>query len=148
MNNNTFLYRVGLNPENFINQDIEPIKTDEGLLYLVEERKDIRICPYCDNSLKNEIKKYYYTNINVSSNSNMKEILQIKRVQYICKNCNKTFTNGLKGINGHNTISEFPHPYRLTRPSEQIQNSPSNLQAHSTSSGTQMFRLSCPLADS
>ena len=23
MNNNTFLYRVGLNPENFINQDIE-----------------------------------------------------------------------------------------------------------------------------
>ena len=107
MNNNTFLYRIGLNPENFLNQDIEPIKTDEGLLYLVEERKDIRICPYCNNNLKNEIKKYYYTNINVSSNSNMKEILQIKRVQYICKNCNKTFTNGLKGINGHNTISEF-----------------------------------------
>jgi len=107
MNNNTFLYRIGLNPENFLNQDIEPIKTDEGLLYLVEERKDIRICPYCNNNLKNEIKKYYYTNINVSSNSNMKEILQIKRVQYICKNCNKTFTNGLKGVESHNTISEF-----------------------------------------
>ena len=39
MNNNTFLYRVGLNPENFINKDIEPINTDDGLLYLVEERK-------------------------------------------------------------------------------------------------------------
>ena len=41
MNNNTFLYRVGLNPENFINQDIDPITIDGGLLYLVEERKDI-----------------------------------------------------------------------------------------------------------
>ena len=107
MNNNTFLYRVGLNPENFINKDIEPIKTDEGLLYLVEERKDIRICPYCNDKVKNEIKRYYYTNINISSNSNMKEIIQIKRVQFICKNCNKTFTNELKGIESHNTISEF-----------------------------------------
>ena len=51
MNNNTFLYRVGLNPENFINNDIEPITIDGGLLYLVEERKDIRICPYCNNVL-------------------------------------------------------------------------------------------------
>lgn len=43
MNNNTFLYRVGLNPENFINNDIGAITIDGGLLYLVEERKDIRI---------------------------------------------------------------------------------------------------------
>lgn len=107
MNNNTFLYRVGLNPENFINQDIEPIKTDGGLLYLIEERKDIRICPYCNNSFKNEIKKYYYIYINVSDNSNMKEIIQIKRIQFICKKCNKTFTNELKGIERNNTISEF-----------------------------------------
>ena len=41
MNNNTFLYRVGLNPKNFIDQDIEPIKTDDGLLYLIEERKEL-----------------------------------------------------------------------------------------------------------
>ena len=43
MNNNTFLYRVGLNPENFINNDIGAITIDGGLLYLVKERKDIRI---------------------------------------------------------------------------------------------------------
>ena len=89
MNNNTFLYRVGLNPKNFIDQDIEPIKTDDGLLYLIEERKDIRICPYCNNKIKNEIKKYYYMYINVSDNSNKKEIIQIKRVQFICKKCKK-----------------------------------------------------------
>ena len=76
MNNNTFLYRVGLNPENFINNDIEPINIDGGLLYLVEERKDIRICPYCNNKFKNEIKKYYCIYINVSDNSNKKEIIQ------------------------------------------------------------------------
>ena len=93
MNNNTFLYRVGLNPKNFINQDTEPIKTDDGLLYLIEERKDIRICPYCNNINKNEIKKYYNKIINVSTNTNMKETIQIKRVQFICKNCKKTFTN-------------------------------------------------------
>ena len=107
MNNNTFLYRVGLNPKNFIDQDIEPIKTDDGLLYLIEERKDIRICPYCNNINKNEIKKYYNKIINVSTNTNMKETIQIKRVQFICKNCKKTFTNELEGIENHNTISEF-----------------------------------------
>ena len=55
MNNNTFLYRVGLNPENFIDQDIEPIKTDDGLLYLIEERKDIldwgeKSCSYSERT--------------------------------------------------------------------------------------------------
>ena len=107
MNNNTFLYRVGLNPENFINNDIEPINIDGRLLYLVEEKKDIRICPYCNNQNKNKIKKYYYTNINFSSNTNIKELLQIKRVQFICKNCHKTFTNKIKGIEDHNIISNF-----------------------------------------
>ena len=96
MSNNTFLYRVGLNPENFINQDIDPITIDGGLLYLVEERKDIRICPYCNNQNKNEIKKYYYTNINFSSNTNIKKFLQIKRVQFICKIVTKLSPINLK----------------------------------------------------
>ena len=34
MNNNTFLYRVGLNPENFINNDIEPININKYNPYL------------------------------------------------------------------------------------------------------------------
>lgn len=107
MNNNTFLYRIGLNPENFINNEIEPIKSDNGIIYLVEERKDIRVCPYCNNEYKNEINRYYYSKINVSSNANMREILQIRRIQFKCFKCHKTFTNNLKGIDKQTIISPF-----------------------------------------
>ena len=37
MNNNTFLYRVGLNPKNFINNDIEPININKYIPYLAKE---------------------------------------------------------------------------------------------------------------
>ena len=49
----------------------------------------------------------YYSKINVSSNSNTKETLQIRRVQFKCNKCGKTFTNKLKGIESKNTISPF-----------------------------------------
>ena len=47
MNFNTILYRLGMDPSNFINEYNEPIKTPDGFIYEVRQRTDVRVCPYC-----------------------------------------------------------------------------------------------------
>ena len=47
MDFNTFLLRLGIDSENFENKAYEPVKTPEGFIYEVQQRKDIRTCPYC-----------------------------------------------------------------------------------------------------
>ena len=45
---NTFLYMFGLDPDNFVNELVEPFKSDDGtLIYNLRQRNDIRICPEC-----------------------------------------------------------------------------------------------------
>ncbi len=106
MNNNTLLLKLGIDPNNFKNTIVDPIKTDDGFIYELQEKKDNRICPYC-NSSKCYIKEYYFTNIKISNDTNIKEILRIKRVRFKCKECHKTFTNKIQGIKPNNHISDF-----------------------------------------
>ncbi|MGE4342333.1 MAG: hypothetical protein AB7E23_04485 [Bacilli bacterium] len=40
MDYNSMLLRLGLNPSNFVNRVNEPIKTDTGFIYEVEQKKD------------------------------------------------------------------------------------------------------------
>ena len=40
MNFNTFLLRLGLDPDNFKNIPSDPIKTDKGFIYEIEQRTD------------------------------------------------------------------------------------------------------------
>lgn len=105
MDFNTFLIRLGIDPSNFINKYSEPIKTDNGFIYEVEQRKDIRICPYCNNS-HTIINDYDYVEINCSETDYMKDILRIKKVRFKCKDCNKTFTPDINGISKYSKISD------------------------------------------
>ena len=106
MNNNTLLLKLGINPDNFKNTIVDPIKTNAGFIYELQERTDVRTCPYCD-STSVYIKEYYFTNTKIANDSNINETLRIKRVRFKCKNCNKTFTNKLSGINYNCQISNF-----------------------------------------
>jgi hypothetical protein len=47
MNFNTFLLRLGLDPDNFKNIPSDPIKTDKGFIYEFEQRTDQREFPHC-----------------------------------------------------------------------------------------------------
>ena len=104
MDFNTFLVRLGIDPGCFINKPIDPIKTPEGYIYEAEQRKDIRICPYC-NGRDISIKDYDYVEINCSENDQIKDILRIKKVRFRCKDCGRTYTPSVGGIERYSKTS-------------------------------------------
>lgn len=105
MNFNTFLFRFGLNPENFKDTIVEPIKTEHGFLYEIEQRTDLRTCPFCHND-NTYIKDYDYVEINSSETNHIKDILRIKKVRFYCKECAKSFTPTLKGLSPYSKITK------------------------------------------
>ncbi|MCF0117336.1 MAG: ISL3 family transposase [Bacilli bacterium] len=104
MDFNTLLLRLGINPNNFTNKDNEPIPIANGFLYDVEQSKEDRSCPYC-RSQNSVIYGYYYTETNCSESENIIDILRIKRVRFLCKECGKTFSPKIEGIARYATIS-------------------------------------------
>ena len=104
MDFNTLLFRLGLDSNDFINKLNEPIKTDSGFIYEIEQRKDIRICPDCgcNNAVIND---YDYVEINCSETNHITDTVRIKKVRFKCKDCNKSFTPKLKGINPYSKMS-------------------------------------------
>lgn len=97
MNFNTLLYRLGIDPDSFINVENDPIKTEEGFIYEVRQRTDERTCPCCGNR-NTVINDYDYVEINCSENDYISDILRIRKVRFKCKRCGKTFTPPIKGI--------------------------------------------------
>lgn len=106
MDFNTFLTRLGIDPDNFKNIKTEPIITDDGFIFYTEQRSDERICPYCHGSHA-EIKGYHHVDINCSDNENIKDILRVKKVRFMCLDCHRTFTPPLKGIARRAHISDL-----------------------------------------
>lgn len=104
MNFNTILIRLGFDPNDFINEDDEPIKTKDGFIYETVQRIDRRICPYCKSG-NVVINDYRYSEINCSETDYIKDILRIKKVRFKCKECEKTFTPTLNGLNRNASMS-------------------------------------------
>lgn len=106
MDFNTFLLRLGLDPNNFKNKAIEPIPFEGGFIYDAEEIIKDRICPYC-NSTHVHIHNNYTITINSSSTNAIKDVLRIKKFQYKCLDCNRTFTLRIKDIPKGSITSSF-----------------------------------------
>ena len=104
MDFNTFLIRLGIGSENFTNKVVDPIKTIDGFIYEVEQRKDDRTCPYCKNN-NSIVKDHYYTEINCSETDQIKDILRIKKIRFKCKDCGKTFSPEIRGIERYSKTS-------------------------------------------
>ena len=104
MNFNTILYRLGMDPSNFINEDNEPIKIPDGFIYELRQRTDIRVCPYC-GCIKASINDYDTVEINCSETDQIKDIVRIKKVRFKCKGCNKTYTPTITGIDRYSKTS-------------------------------------------
>lgn len=104
MDFNTLLLRLGIDSACFENRLNDPIKTEKGFIYEVEQRKDIRICPKCgkENATIND---YDYVEINCSETSHITDTLRIKKVRFMCKNCNSTFTPVINGIDPYTKVS-------------------------------------------
>lgn len=95
---NTFLSMFGLDPDNFVNELVEPMESDDGtIIYNLRQRTDKRMCPNCHNS-NVIIHNYFYTETRFTPNKGMQTLLRIKKVRFECKDCNKTFTFPILGI--------------------------------------------------
>ena len=102
---NTFLYMFGLDPDNFVNEVVEPFKTDQGtIIYNLRQRNDQRMCPEC-GCIDAEINNYYWTETNFTTNDGNPVLIRIKKVRFKCKSCKKTFTPKIKGIKRYAKIS-------------------------------------------
>ena len=106
MDFNTFLTRLGIDPDSFKNMKTDPLKTDKGYIFYAEQKSDERVCPYC-HSKHVEIKGYHHIHINCSDNENIQDILRVKKVRFICLDCYKTFTPPLKGIARRGRVSDL-----------------------------------------
>lgn len=104
MDFNTILLRLGFDPGSFINKLSEPIKTENGFIYEVEQRTDNRVCPHCGSN-DAYIHTYRYTDINCSETDHIKDVLRIKKIRFKCRKCNKTFTPSIDGIRRSAVIS-------------------------------------------
>jgi len=103
---NTFLFQFGLDPDNFINEVIEPFESDDGkIIYNLRQRIDIRICPRC-GCVDAEINNYSWTETNFTTNEGRPILIRIKKVRFKCQGCEKTYTPIIKGIERYSKISK------------------------------------------
>ena len=105
MNFNTFLLRLGIDPDNFKNAPSDPIVTEVGFIYEVVQRTDQRECPFC-HSKDAYINDYSFVEIGCSENNEIVDTLRIKKVRFKCKECHKTFTPTIKGISRYDKSTE------------------------------------------
>lgn len=104
MNFNTLLQRLGIDPDNFENRDNEPIKSESGFIYEVYQKTDNRKCPYC-GSQKSYVNDHDTVNINCSETDQISDVLRIKKVRFKCRECGKTYTPEIKGIEKYSKTS-------------------------------------------
>lgn len=103
MNFNTFLLTFGLNPDDFVDIPVEPIKIEGGFIYELEQVDGDRTCSICGS--KDCYKKdYRYIEIRNNENALESNYLRIRKIRYKCNKCGKTFTKPLTGINSYNKI--------------------------------------------
>lgn len=97
MDYNSLLMRLGLDPRNFVNRANEPIKTESGFIYEVEQAKNKSPCLHC-SSKEVYIKGYFTAEFNCSETNQITDFLRVKKVRFKCRSCGKTFSPPLNGI--------------------------------------------------
>ena len=97
MDYNSMLLRLGLDPSNFVNRVNEPIKTETGFIYEVEQTNNKPPCIHC-SSKKVYIKGYFTAEFNCSETNQITDFLRVTRARFKCQECGKTFTPPLNGI--------------------------------------------------
>lgn len=106
MDFNTILSCFGFEPEEFVDEPLEPIKADYGFILEVKQKIDKRICPNC-GSLNGVIKDHRVVEYNISNHSNDFKTLRVIKTRFQCKDCHSTYTLPLKGIKPKTKFVEY-----------------------------------------
>lgn len=70
---------LGLNPSNFVNKVNEPIRTERGFIYKIEQKSEFRFRPHCRS------KDAYVHSYRIT------DTLRVKKVRFKSRECGKTF---------------------------------------------------------
>jgi len=97
MNFNTILYRFGIDPDCFINEERQPIMTGCGFIYEIRQRTDVRVCPRC-GSVNAHIHDHDIVEISCTETDHIKDTLRIVKTRFKCIDCYKTYTMPINGI--------------------------------------------------
>ena len=106
MHFNTFLFRFGLNPDDFEPFISDPIQSDTGFIYYLDQDHSKIPCPFCKSD-NIGIKGYYRKDINCSDSVHVTDTVKVKMIRFKCKCCNKTFNKPLHGIKKYSSISNL-----------------------------------------
>ena len=104
MDFNTLLLRLGLDPGNFSNRLNEPIRTDDGFIYEVEQECSDRTCVHCGSSSV-VVNDHDTVEINCSETDHIRDVLRIRKTRFRCKSCGRTFTPAVRGIERNSRTS-------------------------------------------
>ena len=87
---NTFLLFFGLDPDNFVNELVEPFRSDQGeIIYNLRQKVEKVACPYC-GCIQCTINNYSWVDLRMTINAENRTIIIIKKVRFKCKACKKT----------------------------------------------------------
>lgn len=106
MDFNTILKCFGFEPEDFVDEPVQPIAADYGYILEVRQKCDLRICPNC-GSVNVVVKDHRAVEYNLSNHSHDFKTLRVIKTRFQCKDCGKSFTNPLKGIKPKSKFSDF-----------------------------------------
>lgn len=101
---NTFLYMFGLDPNDFVNEVVEPYESDTGvIIYNLRQKTDKAACPKC-GCIDSVIHNYSWTETKLTLNLEKSTLIRIKKVRFKCRVCGKTFTPPIHGIERYRRI--------------------------------------------
>ena len=106
MDFNTILKCFGFEPEDFVDEPLCPIRADFGYIVEVKQKVKSRVCPNC-GSFSTVIKDHRFVEYNLSNHSNDFKTLRIQKTRLYCKDCHKSFTNPINGINSKSKFTEY-----------------------------------------
>lgn len=103
---NTFLLMFGLDPDNFVNEVVEPFISDQGVvIYNLRQRTDLRFCKKCQIG-DAEVHSYAWTETSFTTNEGKPVLIRIKKVRFFCHVCGHTFTPELIEIDRYAKIGQ------------------------------------------
>ncbi|MCQ2742509.1 MAG: hypothetical protein MJ239_04345, partial [Bacilli bacterium] len=104
MDFNTLLARLGINADNFVNKENEPIRIPGGFIYEVEQSPGVRVCPNC-GFRPCSVCGRYTVEVRCSESENMEEVLRVRKVRLRCGKCGRTHSPSLDGVGRHSTVT-------------------------------------------
>ena len=108
MDSNTFLMRLGLDPEQFELSQDGPEYVDGRWVYRAETRTDAehRRCPTCHGYDSVVVHDWRNRSVRCHMGDGPSDVVVVAKARFLCRRCGRTFTPKLKGVRRYAALSD------------------------------------------